>query len=84
MTSEMIADYLLQAPAITRHTAPMCWAFLDAPLDGSLLLVWQPEQLGVNFATDGYVWGDVEEALSLDVKGCVRSRSSFREKTTLG
>ena len=72
MTVEAIVDYLLQAPNITRHTAPMNWTYLDAPADGTVLLVWQPSQLGNHFASDGYIWADPEQAFSLDAKGYVR------------
>ncbi|KAI9846212.1 MAG: hypothetical protein M1838_001373 [Thelocarpon superellum] len=70
MSVETIVDYLLQAVNITRHTAPMNWTYLDAPADGTVLLVWQPGQLGTHFASDGYVWADPEQAFSLDAKGC--------------
>lgn len=71
LTVDTIVDYLLQAPSITRHTSPMNWTFLDAPPDGTLLLVWQPTQLGINSASDGYIWADAEHAFSLNAKGCV-------------
>ncbi|KAI9761679.1 MAG: hypothetical protein M4579_000913 [Chaenotheca gracillima] len=67
---EQIVDYLLQAPNITRHSAPMTWAFLDAPANGSVLLVWQPGQLGNQMASDGYVWGDPESAFTMIAKDC--------------
>ncbi|KAI9824878.1 MAG: hypothetical protein M1832_001483 [Thelocarpon impressellum] len=69
MSVEAIVDYLLQAPNITRHAAPMNWTYLDAPADGTVLLVWQAPQLGTHFASDGYVWADPEQAFSLDAKG---------------
>ncbi|KAI9843839.1 MAG: hypothetical protein M1837_006100 [Sclerophora amabilis] len=71
MSVDTIVDYLLQAPNITRHSAPMNWTFLDAPTDGAILLVWQPGQLGTQFASDGYLWGDPESAFSLNAKDCI-------------
>lgn len=50
----------------------MNWMFLNAPADGSVMLVWQPlNQLGTQFASDGYVWADVEQAFSSEAKGYV-------------
>lgn len=55
----------------------MNWVFLDAPIDGSLMLVWQPlNQVGIHFASDGYIWADAEQAFSLDSKGYVSVTSS--------
>ena len=71
MSVETIVDYLLQAPNITRSTAPMNWTYLEAPGDGTVLLVWQPPQLATHFASDGFVWADPEQAFSLDAKGYV-------------
>ena len=76
MTVETIVDYLLQAPSITRQTSPMIWTYLNAPVDGTVLLVWQPPQLGPNYASDGYIWADPEQAFTLDAKGYVRRPSS--------
>ncbi|KAI9869881.1 MAG: hypothetical protein M1830_004970, partial [Pleopsidium flavum] len=67
---ETVVEYLLQAPKITRELAAMNWMFLNAPADGSVMLVWQPlNQLGTQFASDGYVWADVEQAFSSEAKG---------------
>lgn len=69
---ETIVGYLLEAPKIVRDLQPMQWQFLDAPADGTLILTWQPtEQLGTNFASDGYVYGDVEQSFKSDVRGYV-------------
>ena len=75
MSVENIVDYLLQAPSVTRQTSPMNWTYLNAPADGTVLLVWQAPQLGPVFASDGYIWADPEQAFSLDGKGHV-SRSA--------
>ncbi|KAA6413438.1 MAG: hypothetical protein FRX48_03184 [Lasallia pustulata] len=67
---DTVIGYLLEAPRITRDIAAMNWVFLDAPTDGSLMLVWQPlNQVGIHFASDGYIWADAEQAFSLDSKG---------------
>ncbi|MCJ1356058.1 MAG: hypothetical protein MMC33_006052 [Icmadophila ericetorum] len=61
---DTIVEYLLQAPRIVREGAPMNWMFLDAPPDGSVMLVWQPlNKMGTRFASDGYVWADAEQVL---------------------
>ena len=50
----------------------MNWMIMDAPPDGSVMLVWQPlNQLGMHFASDGYIWADPEQAFSSDAKGYV-------------
>ena len=50
----------------------MNWMFLDAPADGTVMLLWQPlNQLGTRFASDGYVWADPEQAFSQEHRGYV-------------
>jgi len=67
-----IVEYLLQAPKITKEISSMNWMFLDAPPDGTVILVWQPlAQLGTRFATDGYVWADPEQFVSQEYQGYV-------------
>lgn len=74
---ETVIGHLLEAPKITRDIAAMNWVFLDAPTDGSVMLVWQPlNQMGTQFASDGYIWADAEQAFSSDVKGYVSTESS--------
>jgi hypothetical protein len=76
----MAVDYLISAPKIVRELQPVRWMFLDGPPDGSLLLVWQPlNHLGTNFASDGYVWADVEQIYTTEAKGYVslHKRLSF-------
>ncbi|MCJ1248773.1 hypothetical protein MMC30_005992 [Trapelia coarctata] len=67
-----IVENLLHAPKITKELASMNWLFLDAPPDGTVILVWQPlAQLGTRFATDGYVWADPEQFVSQEYQGYV-------------
>ena len=50
----------------------MQWTFLDAPQDGTVMLVWQPlAQLGTKFAPDGYIYADAEEVFAHQHRGYV-------------
>ncbi|GKZ68701.1 hypothetical protein AnigIFM50267_003443 [Aspergillus niger] len=70
MPTDTVVEYLLSAPKIVREAQPMHWTFLDGPQDGSVMLTWQPlNQLGTNFASDGYVWADVEQAFTFEARG---------------
>jgi Fungal domain of unknown function (DUF1750) len=72
ITLDTVVGYLTEAPKIVHDLQPVQWQFLDAPQDGSVLLVWQPlEYLETNFASDGYVWADVEQAFSQEIRGYV-------------
>ena len=67
---DTIVGYLLEAPKIVRDLQPVQWQFIDAPADGSVLLVWQPlDYLGTTMASDGYVWGDAEQVAKSDQRG---------------
>lgn len=69
---ETIVGYLLEAPQIVRELQPMQWQFLEPPQDGTLMLTWQPlEYLNTNFASDGYIWADVEVSFKQEVRGYV-------------
>lgn len=69
---ETAVDYLLAAPGVVRELQPMHWMFLDGPPDGTVMLVWQPlHHLGTNFASDGYVWADAEQAFTTEARGYV-------------
>ena len=71
---ESIVQYLTDAPKIVRDLQPMQWQMLDAPSDGTMLLVWQPlEYLGTNAASDGYVYADAEQVFKSEVRGYVSS-----------
>lgn len=80
MSLDTVVSYLSEAPKIVHDLQPVVWQFLEAPPDGTVLLVWQPlETLGTAFASDGYVWGDAEHAFNSEHKGYVcgdRSRQA--------
>ena len=72
LPTDTVVEYLLSAPKVTRELQPMHWTFIDGPPDGSVMLTWQPlNYLGTNFASDGYVWADVEQAFSFEARGYV-------------
>ncbi|GMF78816.1 unnamed protein product [Aspergillus oryzae] len=72
MPTDTVVEYLLGAPKIVREAQPMHWTFLDGPQDGTVMLTWQPlNHLGTNFASDGYVWADVEQAFTFEARGYV-------------
>ncbi|KAH8427815.1 uncharacterized protein LDX57_005520 [Aspergillus melleus] len=72
MPTETVVEYLLSAQKIVREAQPMYWSFLDGPQDGTVMLTWQPlNHLGTNFASDGYVWADVEQAFTFEARGYV-------------
>ncbi|KIX98330.1 uncharacterized protein Z520_05631 [Fonsecaea multimorphosa CBS 102226] len=67
---DTIVGYLLEAPKIVRDLQPMQWQFLDTPADGTLILEWQPlEYLGTSYASDGFIWADVEHVYKSEVRG---------------
>ncbi|KAJ5908845.1 hypothetical protein N7495_001527 [Penicillium taxi] len=69
MPTETAVEYLTTAPR-TCTQKPVHWTFLDGPPDGTVMLTWQPmNQLGNNFASDGYVWADVEQAFTFESRG---------------
>ena len=79
ITLDTVVGYLTEAPKIIHDIQPVQWQFLDAPQDGSVLLVWQPlEYLETNFASDGYVWADVEQAFSQEIRGYVGHSNQHR------
>lgn len=67
---ERVAEWLLNAPKITRDQAPVYWTYLDRPVDGTVLLSWQTPTLGHEFPSDGYIWAPGETAFSMEVMGC--------------
>lgn len=70
---ESVVSYLSEAPKVVRDLQPVQWQFLDAPADGTLLLVWQPlEYMSTTFASDGYVYADAEQTFKSEVRGFVR------------
>ncbi|KAL2870976.1 uncharacterized protein BJX67DRAFT_343230 [Aspergillus lucknowensis] len=72
MPTDTVVEYLISAPKVVREAQPMHWTFLDGPQDGTVMLTWQPlNHLGTNFASDGYVWADVEQAFTFEARGYV-------------
>ncbi|MCJ1281751.1 hypothetical protein MMC26_001074 [Xylographa opegraphella] len=70
LSIETTVEHLLQAPKIVAEVSAMTWRYLDAPRDGTELLVWQPEaKLGHRFASDGYIWADMEALFKQDYRG---------------
>ncbi|MCJ1317327.1 hypothetical protein MMC15_002650 [Xylographa vitiligo] len=70
LSIETTVEHLLQAPKIVAEVSAMTWRYLEAPRDGSELLVWQPEaKLGHRFASDGYIWADMESSFKQDFRG---------------
>jgi hypothetical protein len=69
---DSIVNFLTDAPKVVRDLQPMQWQMLDAPQDGTMLLVWQPlEYLGNSAASDGYIYADAEQYYKSDVRGFV-------------
>jgi len=66
---EKVAEWLLGAPKISRDQAPFYWTYLDRPIDGTILLVWQSTSMGAEYASDGYVWAPGESAFQIEVSG---------------
>ncbi len=63
-----VAKWLFAAPKIARDTAPFYWTYLEAPHDGQIWLTWQPlQRLGVNMASDGYIWAGSETLYQQEV-----------------
>jgi hypothetical protein len=72
MPAETAVEYLASAPRFFQQK-PVHWTLLDGPADGTVILTWQPmAHLGNNFASDGYVWADHEQAFSFESRGYVR------------
>ncbi|KAL9098976.1 MAG: hypothetical protein Q9163_005459 [Psora crenata] len=67
---DAVVKHLHDAPKITRDISTMTWmALIEPPRDGTLMLVWQPPQLQMHFASDGYVWVDPERPFSQQMRG---------------
>lgn len=67
---DKVAEWLLAAPKIARDQATFYWTYLDRPVDGTILLVWQSiNALGTDFPSDGYIWAPAETAFQLEVSG---------------
>ncbi|KAI0889134.1 DUF1750-domain-containing protein [Annulohypoxylon maeteangense] len=63
-----VTNWLMQAPKIARDTAPFFWTYLDRPENGNIFLTWQPsQQMGANFASDGFIWPPQEQFMQQEV-----------------
>lgn len=63
-----VAKWLMDAPRIAKNQSPFHWTYLDGPVDGTILLTWQPlARLGTNFASDGFVWASPEQYFKQDL-----------------
>ncbi|PKS06495.1 hypothetical protein jhhlp_007243 [Lomentospora prolificans] len=63
-----VAKWLMDAPRIAKNQSPFHWTYLDGPVDGTILLTWQPlGRLGTNFASDGFVWASPEQYFKQDL-----------------
>lgn len=72
MMPEHALEYLLQCSKIVRERAAMAWQYLTPPTDGTILLAWQPlNQLGTQYASDGYVWAEPEKQFTNEIRGHV-------------
>lgn len=62
------AKWLMNAPHVARDKAPFFWTYLDKPVDGTVLMMWQPlQRMGSNFATDGFIWAPPEQMYKHDL-----------------
>jgi SWI/SNF and RSC complexes subunit Ssr4 N-terminal len=66
---DKVAEWLSDAPRIARDQASFYWTYLDRPIDGTILLVWQSPSLGNDFPSDGYIWAPGETAFQVEVAG---------------
>lgn len=65
-----IAEWLLEAPKLALNRSPFYWNYLDRPTDGMIMQTWQPsQQLGDQFASDGYVWMGPEHQFATTIEG---------------
>lgn len=72
MPIETAVEYLTSAPRVCQ-SKPVLWTFLEAPVDGTVMLTWLPlAHMASQFATDGYVWADNEQVFSFELRGFVR------------
>lgn len=74
----------MQAPQIARDKSPFFWTYLDRPENGTIMLTWQPlQQMGVNFASDGFIWPPAEQHFTSEVgNGVVCSSHSLDRDAT--
>ena len=57
----------------------MSWMYMDCPPDGEVMLLWQPSQLRIQAASDGFIWADAESAFSSEMRGYVCVGANIRD-----
>ncbi|SPN96816.1 uncharacterized protein DNG_00336 [Cephalotrichum gorgonifer] len=63
-----VVKWLSDAPRVAKNQSPFHWTYLDGPVDGTILLTWQPlARLGTNFSSDGFVWAGPEQLFKQDL-----------------
>ena len=69
---ESALRFLVDAPTVFKALAPVSWAYVQPPPDGTVWLEWIPQHHGeYRFASDGYVWGDPEQTYRQEYGGYV-------------
>lgn len=69
-----VLDILVKGPQIAQQS-PFTWTMLDAPDEGTMLLVMIPPQMQNVQTTDGCVWLEAEVPTRIDERGFVSLRS---------
>jgi hypothetical protein len=72
LSPEKAAEFLLGAPQTIKEVRPVVWQFIGFQTPGTIFLTWQPPSRGTTFASDGYIWGDVETRFERAVGPYVR------------
>lgn len=81
-----IVKWLSDAPRVAKNQSPFHWTYLDGPVDGTILLTWQPlARLGTSFASDGFIWAGPEQLFKQDLgNGLVRRPHSDNQRVHRG
>ncbi|GAB7340956.1 hypothetical protein MBLNU457_7299t1 [Dothideomycetes sp. NU457] len=66
---EQAFKFLIEAPKVVQHIAPMSWQYLNAPQDGQIYLTWIGAHMNSGFPTDGFLWVGQEERAVVDCAG---------------
>ena len=68
---DKVVRILLEAVQLSKTEKTVSWQVLHGPPNGSIFVAWQPPKLGNRFASDGYVYADVEKAFKSKFSGYV-------------